>query len=94
MKFLKLFFFSINSKLNKTPSKGFTIIWSVYLLYNQNNSNIEYEEFLKVQMMNKTFISSIKASKIRVTLKGFYKDIKNDIRKLYYSISEIKVYAR
>lgn len=45
-------------------------------------------------MTNSTFVNSIKASKIKVTMKGFYKDIKNDIRKLYYSISEIKVYGR
>ena len=45
-------------------------------------------------MRNITFVNALKASKARVTLRGFYKDIKNDIRKLYYSISEIKVYGR
>ncbi len=81
-------------KLDKIPSKGYTIIWTVNSFYNKNATNDGFTEFLKTQMANETFVNLLKASKIRMTLRGFYNDIKNDIRKLYYSISEIKVYGR
>ena len=51
----------------------------------EDNSNVS-DDFFDSNNTNAS-----KASKIRIKLSGFYPSIKNDIRKLYYSISEFKV---
>ena len=43
---------------------------------------------------NLSLIESLKASKIRFTLRGYYSIIKSDLRQLYYAISELKVKGR
>lgn len=46
------------------------------------------------QMANQDFVNQLRVSKLKIKLYGFYSEIKSDIRKLYYSISEIRVLAK
>lgn len=45
-------------------------------------------------MSRSSLMNSIKASKIQLTLSGVYPNLRTDIRKLYYAISEIQIKAR
>ncbi|CAF0916506.1 unnamed protein product, partial [Brachionus calyciflorus] len=61
---------------------GYTIVWS---------NLIENEDKF---FSNVSQVENIKAFKIRLILSGYYPSIKNDIRKLYYAISELRVKGR
>ena len=38
-------------------------------------------------------LEPFKASKIQLSLNGYYSEVKNDIRKLYYAINDIQIKA-
>lgn len=65
---------------------GYTIVWS-----SGSTNNIEDASKL---YSNISLLESLKASKIRVSLRGYYSVVKSDLRQLYYSISELKVKGR
>lgn len=67
---------------SQSSLNGYTIVWSV-------NTDSE-EAFLS----NTTLIESVKASKIRLTLIGYYLSSQKDIRQLYYKIDEIRIKGR
>jgi usherin len=67
---------------DKESIVAFNIVWSL---------GVEADEtFFK----NQTLVDSVKASKIRFTLIGYYSIIQKDIRQLYYEIDEIRVQGR
>jgi len=61
---------------------GYTILWSA-------NINNEQSFF-----SNETLIETAKISKLRLTLRGYYPKVQNDIRQLYYDISELRIKGR
>ena len=61
---------------------GFPIIWSASI-------DDERDFFTNSQK-----VEQIKASKIKLILSGYYPSVKDDIRKLYYAINELRVRAR
>jgi len=65
---------------------GYTIVWS-------SGSTTDVDEAYRLYS-NMSLLESLKASKIRVSLRGYYSVVKSDLRQLYYSISELKVKGR
>lgn len=63
-------------------SSGYTIVWSI---------ETENEEKF---FTNPTLVDKSRASKMRLTMSGYYSTIRNDIRKLYYAINEIIIKGR
>ncbi|RNA01582.1 atlastin-like isoform X2 [Brachionus plicatilis] len=61
---------------------GFPIIWSTL---------IDQE---KTFFSDSNLVDSIRASKIKLIMSGYFPGVKNDIRKLYYAINELRVRGR
>ncbi len=61
---------------------SYTIVWSKSV------------DDLNVLFANETLVNNLKASKLRLVMNGYYSTIKNDIRQLYYAITEFKVKGR
>lgn len=66
-------------KFGKEILGGYTFVWSA----KSKNDELSSKE-----------INNNKIGKLRLTMSGYYNSIKNDLRKLYYSINEIKLTAK
>lgn len=84
--FITFFYFVLKlfnySKYGDDSLGSYTIVWS---------KNVDDEQVL---FRNETLVEQLRASKIRLIMNGYYSSLKDDIRQLYYSITELKVRGR
>ena len=74
------------ANMSAAASGGYSIVWTNPAMRSSDDTQLLYA--------NRTLVEQSKATKIRLTLAGYNPTITNDIRKLYYAISEIKVFGR
>jgi usherin len=73
---------SLPENLLREIVNGFTLLWSKKLLTNNTQ-----------ELFDESIVNKLRATKVKMTLSGFYDVVKSDLRKLYYSISEFKIIA-